>query len=257
MLFDLTHNLYMLVSAFLTAGLLALAYFFVKSEAGKERVLKAAAILTVAIHFSSLWVDFFTTGEAKAQASMLLPIHPCNVCMWLLLVTACKKNRTGAAYTILSEFTFWAGVVCGCIGILLNENYAANPDLRDYEILKGMLSHSTMVFGALYLLVGGFVKLRVFNTLSVVCGLLLFILDGAIVNALYHAFGLSPCNSMYLQENPFPELPWLSSFVMGLAAVALVFAITALYEQVAFPKEERWYERLRSCKEKARETKEE
>lgn len=248
MLFDLTHILYMLISAIITAGLLVLAYFFVKTEESKVRVLKTAAILTVAVHFSSLWVDFFATGTAEMQDSMLLPIYPCNICMWLLLITACLKKRTGTAYTILSEFTFWAGVVCGSIGILLNENYANTPTLLDYDIFKGLFSHSTMVFGALYLLVGGFVKIRVFNTVSAVCGLLFFILDGFIINALFTRFGLGDCNAMYLQENPFPNMPWLSSFVMGAMAVVLVFGITCIYEQVTLKKEERWYTKINNLK---------
>ncbi len=248
MLFDLTHTLYMLISVLITAGLLVLAYFFVRNEKGKVRVLKIAAILTVGVHFSSLWVDFFRTGTAEVQASMLLPIYPCNICMWLLLITACVKNRTGKAYRILSEFTFWAGVVCGSIGILLNENYANTPTLLDYDIFKGLFSHSTMVFGALYLLVGGFVKIRVFNTVSVVCGLLFFILDGLIINGLYTRFGLGDCNAMYLQENPFPNLPWLSSFVMGVMAVALVFAVTCIYEQITLEKQERWYTKINNLK---------
>ena len=93
MLFDRTHILYMLISSFITAGLLALAYFFVKTQKGKERVLKIAAIVTVAIHFSSLWVDFFRTGEATVQESMLIPLYPCNICMWLLLIVALWKNQ--------------------------------------------------------------------------------------------------------------------------------------------------------------------
>lgn len=244
MLFDLTHILYMLVSAFITAGLLVVAYFFVKKQESKERILKFVAVLTVAVHFSSLWVDFFATGDKQIQESMLLPIYPCNICMWLLLITAYVKKREGVAYTILAEFTFWAGVVCGSIGIILNENYASTPSLLDYDIFKGLFSHSTMVFGALYLRVGGFVKMRVFNTVSVICGLLFFILDGVVINALYRYFGRGDCNCMYLQENPFPNLPWLSSPVMGMMAVVLVFTITCIYEQITLPAQERWYVKI-------------
>ena len=248
MLFDLTHTLYMLVSALITAGLLVLAYFFVQKQESKVRILKIVAVLTVAVHFSSLWVDFFKTGDADVQDSMLLPIYPCNICMWLLLITAFVKKREGVPYTVLAEFTFWAGVVCGSIGIILNENYANTPSLLDYDIFKGLFSHSTMVFGALYLLVGGFVKIRVFNTLSVICGLLFFILDGVVINALFTYFNLGDCNCMYLQENPFPNLPWLSSPVMGMMAVVLVFTITCIYERVTLPLQERWYTKIEKFK---------
>ncbi len=245
MLFDITHTLYLIISYLLTAGGLVACYMFLKKEEHKILVLKISALVTVAIHYSSLWVDFFATGEPDLQDSMLLPIYPCNICMWLLLITAFCKKRKGVAFRILSEFTFWAGTVCGTIGILLNENYANTPSLADYDILKGLLSHSTMVFGALYLLVSGTVKIRVFNIISASLGLCLFLVNGAIINGLFSLFSLEPCNCMYLQEPPFPDMPWLQNYVMGAGAVLLVFAVTAIYEWISLPKEERWYYQLK------------
>ena len=245
MLFDITHSLYLIISYLLTIGGLIACYFFLKKDEQKRFILKLSAVITVIIHYSSLWVDLFSTGEPDLQDSMLLPIYPCNICMWLLLITAFCKKRDNIAFNLLSEFTFWAGTVCGTIGILLNENYANTPTLADYDILKGLLSHSTMVFGALYLRVSGTVKIRVFNTVSATCGLLLFLVDGLLINGLFSLFKLEPCNCMYLQEPPFPDMPWLQNYVMGAAAVLLVFGVTALYEYFALPKEERWYRKLK------------
>ncbi len=217
--------------------------FTVKSDKGKKAILVSFAVVTVVLHFSSLWVDFFTTGEAVMQEPMLLPIYPCNVVMWLLLIVSIiKKREDKVAYRLLSEFTFYAGVVCGIIGIVFNENFGNNPTLADWDILKGMLSHSTMVFGCAYLLVGGYIKIRVANVLSGIVGLVFFLVDGFIINGLYAIFKLDPCNSMYMLENPFPPMPWLSPYLMGLFAVILVFAFTAIYEQCALKKEERWYQ---------------
>lgn len=251
MLFDTTHILYLIISSFLTIGGLCACYFLIKKESHKLIVLKISAVSTVVIHYSSLWVDFFTTGNAQVQSSMLLPIYPCNICMWLLLISAFCKRRNNVAFRILTEFTFWAGTVCGMIGIVLNENYANTPTLLDYDILKGLLSHSTMVFGAIYLLVSGMVKIRVFNAISAICGLLFFLLDGAIINGLYAIFALEPVNSMYLLEPPFPDMPWLQNYLMGIVAVLLIFAIGVLYEFLTLPKEKRWYYKL---KEKQKQT---
>ena len=68
-----------------------------------------------------------------------------------------------------------------------------------------------------------------------------FVVDGAVINLLYAIFELDPCNSMYLLEPPFSDIPWLITPVMGLMGVAAAFIITATYEQFALPKEERWY----------------
>ena len=243
-MFNLGHILYMVISGLVSVLLILTMVRYIKTDNGKTGALKFFAIITVIIHYSSLWVDFFKNGSAEVESVMLLPIYPCNICMWLLVACAFVKRKGGTAYRMLTEFTFWAGTVCGSIGILLNENYDSNPTLLDYDVLKGLLSHSTMIIGCIYLVASGIVKIRVRNVISVVAGLLLFLADGAIVNTLYAVFKLDPCNSMYLLEAPFSNIPWLITPVMGLMGVALAFILTALYEQIFLPREERWYRAL-------------
>lgn len=244
-MFDLVHILYMVISGIISGVLLWLMYKYFKTDDKKIGALKFFAIITVIIHYSSLWVDFFSEGSAEVSSVMLLPIHPCNVCMWLLVACAFVKKREGIVYRLLTEYTFLAGCVCGFIGILLNENYDSTPSLLDYEVLKGLLSHSTMIIGCAYLAVSGIVKIRVKNVISAVAGLMFFVVDGAVINLLYAIFDLDPCNSMYLLEPPFADIPWLITPVMGLMGVAAAFIITATYEQFALPKEERWYTLLK------------
>ena len=165
--------------------------------------------------------------------------------MWFLFACSFIKNKESRIFKMLSEFTFWGGTVCGSIGIIINENFGNNPTLADFSVLKGMLSHSTMVLGCIYLLVSGIVRIRVKNVISVVAGLLFFTVDGAIINLLYTVFGRGVCNSMYLQELPFPEMPWLNTLTMGILGVIVAFVVTVIYEQVALPKDERWYSKLK------------
>lgn len=244
-MFNLSHILYMIISAVVTAALLTLAGIFVKKEKYKNLIIKIFATVTVALHFSDLYVDFFKSGTATIAPPQLLPIHPCNVIMWLLVICAFLKNRDGKPAKVLQEFTFYAGVVCGIIGIVLNENFGNNPTLTVWFVLKGLLSHSTMIMGCIYILVAKFIKVRVSNIISVFLGLCLFIVDGLIINGLYSAFKLGQCNSMYLQSPPMASIPWLTPWLMGIFALVLVFAITALYELFALKKEERWYVILR------------
>ena len=251
-MFNLTHILYMVISAVITAGLLVLCRYFVKTDKGKARVLKASAISTVLLHYSSLWVDYISTGSAEVNSVMLFAVYPCNICMWILLALSLCKKRDNVFYALFAEGLFWVGTVCGFIGIFINENYGNNPTLADWDILKGLLSHSTMIFGTIYLLVGKFVKIRVFNVLSVVCVLLLFIVDGLFVNTLFKACDLGSPNSMYLQEAPFPAMPWLNTWTIGVVAVVIVFSVTAFCE-LSLPKEERWYTKLKKLKNKGKE----
>ncbi len=161
----------MAVSAILTVAGLIFCKLFIKEERNKKTVLKVSGLLTVFIHYSILYVDFFTYGSAEVESSFLIPVYPCNVVMWLLVICAFSKSETSKFKKVLFEFTFYAGVVCGIIGIVFNVNYAHSPSLADYFSLKGMLSHSTMVFGCLYILVGDFIKIDVSNCISVFCGL--------------------------------------------------------------------------------------
>lgn len=239
-MFNKQHIFYMIISFSLTILGLILSRIFIKKYSHKKTLLKIFAILTVCIHFSSLYVDFFTYGYAKIESPMILPIYPCNVLMWLLVICAFLKNDNSKIAKHLYEFTFYGGVICGIIGIVLNENFASNPTLLNWFSIKGLLSHSTMVFGSAFILVGKFIKINVSNCISVFLGLCLFLVDGYIINGLYYIFGLNPCNSMYLLSSPLPQITWFNTYTMGLIGLALVFVITNIVEFFTLQKDERF-----------------
>ena len=243
-MFDLPHILYTVISFLITAILLVLCTLLIKDDKAKKRVLKSSAILTVILHYSSLYVDYFTTGNAVVESVMLLPIYPCNVAMWFLVAVAFMDEEK-KFFKYLAEATFYLGLTGGIIGIVLNENYMNTPNLADWNVLKGLLSHSTMLFGCLYILIGSYIKIRVSNLVSV-CGMLLFLfIDGSTIIWLYRRFGLEPPNSMFLLGTPYPHLPWLNTYTIGIMAMAVCFLTTALYEQITLTKEERWYSKLK------------
>ena len=245
----------MVISALVSAGILILMYYKLDTEDKKIGGLKFIAIVTVILHYSSLWVDYLEDGEATIGSEMLFAVHPCHVLMWMLFVSSFlqKKsgNISGKIVQLMNEFLFFGGIVCGSIGIIINENFGNNPTLTDYHVLKGLLSHSTMIIGCIYVLVGGFIKIRVKNLFGIIAGLSLFIVDGVIVNSIFAIAGLDTPNSMYLMEPPFANMPWLNTAVIGVAALLVGFTATAIYEAIALPKEERWYTLL-SAKIKAR-----
>jgi len=240
-MFNTQHILYMVISGALTVALLALAKGYAKDQTTKNFILKLFAIITVAIHYSNLWVDYFVSGgNATIENNHILPVYPCNVVMWMLLIASCLRDKKSLAFQLLGEFCFWGGTVCSVVGVVLNTNFGNNPTLADYDILKGLLSHSTMLFGCLYLRVGGFIRIRVFNTISVIFGLSSFVFCGRVVNKLYEHFGMTPPDGMMLLGNPYTKT---SIVVLGLWAVLLLFCGLALWE-LRLPKEERWYHKL-------------
>ncbi len=242
---DLNHILYTTISFAITAVIMVFLSKKSLDDTAKTRILKISAILTVIIHFSSLYVDYFSGNEPSVEQSMLLPLYPCNVAMWLLVAVAFIKKKEGTLFDFLAMATFYLGIFGGVIGITFNEIYINNPNLLDWGVLKGLLSHSTMLFGCIYLLVGGYIKICVSNMLNVFLGLLLLVADGAIIIFLHWIFGLELPNSMYLLELPFESMPWLNVVTIGILAMVIIFIATALYEQLAFAKEDRWYSKLK------------
>ncbi|MBQ8374019.1 MAG: YwaF family protein [Clostridia bacterium] len=251
MLFNLQHILFISIATVTITVLLILAAKFVKKQETKNLILKAAAIATVALYYSNIWVEFFgNAGSTSGLANYhLIPVYPCNIMLWMLFITSMIKNKSSKFFTVLAEFCFWAGIICGTFGIVLNENYRVTGDLTNWALLQELLNHCTMIFGCFYLLVGKYIKIRVFNVVSVTLGLLFFILEGSFVNALFAKCGLPEVNAMYLLHSPYPDLPWLSPMLLGASAILVLFGCLALYE-LRLPKEERWYSQLKHFTEK-------
>ena len=157
----------------------------------------------------------------------LLPVYPCNVVMWMLLIVACMKEKKGLWFDMLAEFCFYGGTVCGVLGIVLNTNFDNTPTLADYDVLKGLLSHSTMLFGCLYMLIGGYIRIRVFNSVSIMAGLLCFISCGMAVDSLYIACGMEAPDGMWLRSNEYVSVPPL---LLGALAPVIVFIVLSLWE---------------------------
>ncbi len=239
MLFDIPHVIFMICSAAVITALLVLAAKLLKTQKQKDRFLFAFSLLTVILHVSSIYVSFFQTGTPKIEHSILFPIYPCNIAMWLVLIASTMKKE-GIAFKLVSEFAFYMGVIGGVVGIAFNEIYSGNPNLADWDVLKGMLSHGTMLVACIYLLVGGYVKIRVHNLVSIFCGLLLMVADGGLMILLYTLAGETPPNAMFLLSPPLAAMPWLNTWLLGLFAFLLAAAFCFLFELIALPKEERF-----------------
>ena len=228
-MFNTQHVLYMVVSALVTVGLLQLFHRYAKTQSQKDAILKFFAVITVLIHISDAWVNYFTFGgQAPIVSVHILPIYPCNVVMWMLLIAAIRRNKQGLLFQLLSEFCFYIGTICAVVGIAFNANFDNNPTLTDYGVLKGLLSHSTMLVGCLYFFVGDYVHVRLFNVVSVTAGLATFVLCGASMNWLFEYFGMEAPDGMFLRSNPYFSF---SPIVPGMIFVAVMFTALWLYER--------------------------
>ena len=123
MLFDTFHICYIIVSALITTGLLIAFKYLCKTQKSKDVTLKIIAIFVVLIHYSELWVNYLSNGYTTVESPLLFPIYPCNVMMWLLLLTSYISKKDTMFYRILTEFVSLAGIVCAAAGILFNFNY--------------------------------------------------------------------------------------------------------------------------------------
>ena len=243
-MFNQTHIIYMIISAIVTIGI-ALALFFIKSKKLNKIAIWFFAISTVVIHFSGLWYQYLTEGSAKAGLEYIFPIHPCHICMWLLVISATVMDKDTVIARLVKDFTFLGGTVCGGIGILLNINYGNNPTLADYYVLKGLLSHSTMVIGCILLFVAGYASMRLWRSItSTLFGRALFVGDGLLVNYTFEVFGVKACNAMYLQKAPFEQFPFVNIYSITVLAILTAATIGLVYEQIFVPKDKRWYKRI-------------
>lgn len=229
-MFNSIHISYIVISILISAAVIA-ALCKIKNGSITAATVRFLAVITVVIHFSGLWYEYFTTGSAVASMEYIFPMFPCHICMWLLIISANILKRDTLIARIIKDFTFWGGTVCGTVGILLNENFAANSTLTDYHVLKGLLSHSTMVLGCILLLVGGFVKIGIFRSFfSVMCGLTLFLLDGLFVNFLFKQYGLGEPNAMYLQRPPFESLPIINTYTIAIMSLSVTLLTSIIYK---------------------------
>ena len=240
-------SIYNVITLTIVVILLIICKKRIKDEKMKSLILKITAILVVAIHYSSLYVDFFANkGEAMIDDSLLLPVYPCNIIMWLLLIVSFMKNKTSKTYKYLAEFTFVGGTICGLIGVLFNINFLNNPNFCDYYILKGLVSHTVMIFGTIALFVFNYVQLEVKRTtLSIIIGLLIFSIIGLIINVLFAIFDIPSVNAMFMLEPPIKELPIFNYFTIGILGIMFSVIGLIIYEHFRLPKGKRFITTLR------------
>ena len=239
---------------FILIALIALGLWlikkYVKSERAKNIILIAAAIFTVIFHYSSFIFRLLSGQDALKYLSetpnLILPIYPCNVVMWSALIFALLKNKKSRFGQFLSDYLFWFGIVSTLVGMFANVDFIRNPTLADYENVKSIAAHATLLFNILLLPFFGYVKVNVKRNITNI--LLSIFVMGAVGCYCNLVFGVLASeavaydvNSMFLIHSPFDGLDFLTYPVIALIAVPIYFAVFVVCDLCAHKKGERFY----------------
>ena len=227
---------------------------YVKRDGTKNLILFAAAAFTIVFHYSLL-IFKLLRGEnvisyLGATPNLLLPIYPCNVVMWSALIFACLKNKKSKIGEFFSDYVFWFGLISTLVGMFANVDFINNPTLADYENVKSIGAHATLLFNLLLLPIFGYVKIDVVrNIKNIVISVIMMALIGGYCNLVFGALvseaAAYDVNSMFLIHSPFAGLDFLTYPVISLIAIPIYFIVFVICDLCAHKKGERFFEKYK------------
>ena len=206
----------------------------VKQERTRNTILLAAAIFTILFHYSTFLFKLVSGGNAmeylRETPNLILPIYPCNVVMWSALIFALLKNKTSKVGKFFADYLFWFGMISTLVGMFANVDFIKNPTLADYENVKSIAAHATLLFNVLLLPLFGYVKIDVKrNMRNIILSIFVMGLIGGYCNLVFTALASEAVaydvNSMFLIHSPFDGLPFLTYPVISLIAIPIYFAV--------------------------------
>ena len=228
----------LMIFNFILIALIVLGLWLVKKHIKKERtqniMLLVAAIFTILFHYSAFGFKLFFGENAIEYLSqtpnLLLPIYPCNVVMWCALIFALLKNKKSKLGVFIADYLFWFGIFSTLVGMFANVDFINNPTLADYENIKSIGAHATLLFNILLLAVFGYVKVDVKRNLkSIVLSIFLMAAIGSYCNLVFRTLvseaAAYDVNSMFLIHSPFENIPFLTYPVISLISVPIYFLL--------------------------------
>ncbi len=236
----------LLIFNFILIAFIALGLWAVKKHLRRRRsqdlLLLAAALFTILLHYSSCGFKLLTGADAMAYLSdtpnLILPIYPCNVVMWSALIFALLKNKKSRFGMFLGDYLFWFGIISTLVGMFANVDFINNPTLADYENVKSITAHATLLFNVLLLPIFGYIKIDMKRNLThIILSIVMMGAIGGYCNLVFHALAGADAaydvNSMFLIHSPFEGLDFLTYPVIALIAVPVYFAIFAVCGMVS------------------------
>lgn len=251
----------LLIFNFILLAIIALGLWlikkFVKKELTKNIILIVAAVFTIIFHYSAFLFRLLSGGNAIEYLSqcpnLILPIYPCNVVMWSALIFAFLKNKNSRVGAFFADYLFWFGIISTLVGMFANVDFIKNPTLADYENIKSIGAHATLLFNILLLPIFGHIKIDIKrNITNIVISIFEMASIGLYCNLVFHTLVSEEMayevNSMFLIHSPFDGLSFLTYPVIALIAIPIYFTVFAICDIVAHKKGERFYEKIKKAK---------
>ena len=215
---------------------------YVKKDGTKNVILAIAAIVTILFHYSSFAFRLLLGDHAIAylneNPNLILPIYPCNVVMWSALIFAFLKDKRSRVGSFFADYLFWFGIVSTLVGMFANVDFIKNPTLADYENIKSIGAHATLLFNVLLIRFFGYVKTDVKrNMKSIVISIFVMAVIGGYCNLVFRTLVSEEMayevNSMFLIHSPFEEVAFLTYPVIALIAVPIYFTVFVICDRCA------------------------
>ncbi|MBR3863044.1 MAG: hypothetical protein IKM42_05245 [Clostridia bacterium] len=254
-------NLFLIL---IVTGFLVAVKKWVQTPRAQYAVLLIAGVVTVLVHYSSFFY-YLAMGTAleyvRENLCLILPLYPCNILMWCALIYGFIGNKNSKAALFLSDFLFWFGIFATMAGMFANFDFLANPTLTDYEVVKSILSHATLLFNILLIPVLGYLRPRFWrNVLNIATAIVFMCLIGLYCNLtlevlVSYEMALD-MNSMFLLQSPFAPMPFLRGQIIAPVAFVLYFILFTVIDIIRMPRGARWFDKvlnaLRNKKSSAR-----
>jgi hypothetical protein len=221
----------------------------IKQDRAQNITFFAAAIFTILFHYSSFIFKLFAGGAMEYLSetpNLLLPIYPCNIVMWSALIFAFLKNKKSRVGEFFADYLFWFGIVSTLVGMFANVDFINNPTLADYENVKSIVAHATLLFNILLLPLFGYIKIDVWrNVKNIILSIIVMAVIGGYCNLVFYALSSKDAaynvNSMFLLHSPFEGAEFLTYPVIALIAIPIYLAVFIICDLCAHKKEDRFY----------------
>ena len=223
---------------------------FVKGDLAKNIILISAAVFTILVHYSSYLFLLFTGGDAMQYLSenpnLILPIYPCNVVMWSALIFAFLRKKESTVGAYFADYLFWFGIISTLVGMFANVDFIKNPTLLNYENVKSIVAHATLLFNVLLLPIFGYIKINVKrNIINIAISIVKMGIIGLWCNLVFESLvsyeRAYDVNSMFLIHSPFEGLSFLTYPLISGIALPLYFGLFLICDLIAHKKGERFF----------------